>query len=117
MSDPKTIVREYLEKVVSTGNQALVAQYIAPDAVDHNAGAGDVQGIAGFKRHIAAVRQTYSNFRVIVEAQYVVGDTVISRVTARGINTQDWLGIPASGREITITGINIDRVVNGQIVE
>jgi steroid delta-isomerase-like uncharacterized protein len=117
MTDIKAIVRRYPEAVVSTGDVDAMDEFVAVDAIDHNVGRGGQQGLAGFKAHLAAVRQTYADFRVTVEAQYAEGDTVITRITARGMHAQAWLGIPASGREITLTGKNIDRVVNGKIVE
>jgi predicted ester cyclase len=42
---------------------------------------------------------------------------VVSRITARGTHQGTWLGMRPTGRIIEIVGVNIDKVVNGRIVE
>jgi len=41
----------------------------------------------------------------------------VSRVKAWGKHTGDFLGIPATGKEVTMTGIAAHRIANGKIVE
>ena len=45
------------------------------------------------------------------------GEWVAVRVTAEGTHTGEWMGIPATGKKIYLKGINLDRVVDGLIVE
>jgi len=39
------------------------------------------------------------------------------RVTAEGTHLGEWLGIKPSGKRIQLRGLNLDRVLNGRIVE
>ena len=45
------------------------------------------------------------------------GDKVTCRFTARGMHYGEFMGIPPTGRDITMTGIEIFRLENGKIAE
>ena len=42
---------------------------------------------------------------------------MVWRWSARGTQRGELLGLPPTGREVTLTGISIDRLAGGQIVE
>lgn len=42
---------------------------------------------------------------------------MVSQVTMRGTHKREWLGIAPTGKAVAVTALNIDRVVNGRIVE
>lgn len=115
--DNKATVRHFIEQVVNTGNLEAMDQFVAQNIVDHNNPPDAPQGIEVYKQHLAAVRQTYGNFYLTIEAQLAEGELVVTRVTARGTHQNEWFGLKPSGKLITLTGINIDRVVEGKIVE
>ncbi len=45
------------------------------------------------------------------------GDRVVTRLTVRGTHQGDFQGIPPTGKPVTVSGINIDRIANGKIQE
>ena len=49
--------------------------------------------------------------------QIAEGEWVVSCITARGTHKGSWLGIKPTGKPVVFTGVNIDRVVDGLIVE
>lgn len=38
-------------------------------------------------------------------------------ITARGTHKGEWAGIAPTGKLLTYTGVNINRIINGKIVE
>jgi predicted ester cyclase len=68
-------------------------------------------------RHIEAVRSTYPDLSVTVGDQIAEGETVATRVTARGTHTGTYLGLTPTNKPIVIEGVNIDRIRNGKIIE
>ena len=62
-------------------------------------------------------RQTYPDLHATVEHQIAEGDWVISRITAPGTHLGTWSGMKPTGKRVEITGVNVDRVVDGRIVE
>ena len=45
------------------------------------------------------------------------GDLVVGRYTLRGTHLGEFLGIPATGKAITVSNIHIVRIMDGKIVE
>ena len=62
-------------------------------------------------------RQAFPDLRMTVEAMFADGDCVITRWTAVGANTGEIPGMPATGKQSTVTGVTIDRIEDGKIVE
>ena len=113
----KLLIREYIEKVVNTGNVNDIEKYISPDYYEGNKPNGQIVGIEGAKQHILGVRQTYPDLHLTIEQQIAEGDWVVTRITARGTHQGTWMGIKPTGKKVEITGVNIEKVINGRIVE
>lgn len=111
------LVRDYAEKVISTGNVDLLGQYVSPSYVDHNDPDEAITGLEKLAGHILAVRSTYPDFRVEIERCITKGDIVVSIVTGVGTHTGEWLGLKPTNKVTRISAINIDRIENGLIVE
>jgi steroid delta-isomerase-like uncharacterized protein len=114
----KLIVRRLLEEAAGSGDLALVDDLVASDFVGH-ASSPDQEGhgIEGYKAFITSLRQAFPDLQITVEDQVAEGDRVVSRWRARGTHQGEYFGVPASGRQGEMTGINIDRVVGGKTVE
>lgn len=117
MAEVKAVVRAFIEQVVNTGDVDAMDDMVSSGIIDHNNAPDAPQGIEVYKEHLRAVLHTYGAFQMTIEDQFADGEYVITRVTARGIHQHDWLGLAATGAPVSITGINIDRVVDGKIVE
>ncbi len=88
----KTLVRRLIEEVWNQGNLAVF------DELYH----------------------AFPDFHLTIEDVIAEEDQVVVRMTGRGTNTGDIRAPaphPATGRHVTITGIAIARVANGQFVE
>jgi predicted ester cyclase len=116
-AENKLLIRRYIEEVVNTGNVDDLARFISPHYSDTHDKSGQSNGLEGAKRHLLGVRETYPDLHVTVEQQIAEGEWVVSRVTARGTHLGTWLGMKPTGKRVEITGVNIDRVVGGRIVE
>ena len=117
IEENKDLVRRYCEQVVYTGAVEEVPRFVSPDYVEVLDNQRYAVGIEGAKEHIRGVRQTYPDLHLTIEQQIAEGEWVVSRVTMRGTHQGEWLGIKPTGRSVKMTGVNIDRVVNGRIVE
>ena len=113
----KRIVRRYYEEVVNTGAVDEVPRFVSPDYVEVHDNKRHAMGIEGAKEHIRGVRQTYPDLHLTVEQQLAEGEWVVSRVTMCGTHLGEWQGIQPTGRRIEVTAVNIDRVVDGRLVE
>jgi steroid delta-isomerase-like uncharacterized protein len=116
----KLIGRLVLEEMWGNGRLELADELYAPDYVDH-VGKGpepsEVKGVEGIKQAVVAFRTAFPDLSYTVEDEIAEGELVVARFSARGTHRGAFLGVEATGREVTYTGIDINRVRNGRIVE
>ncbi len=114
----KAVVRRFLEEVFSGGNLELVDELFAPNYVLHDPVVpGEVRGPEGIKEYVGMYRGAYPDTRFTVEDQIAEGDEVVTRWTGRGTQQGELMGIPPTGQEVTVTGIELDRVSGGKLEE
>ncbi len=113
----KQLVRRWIEDVVNTGNVDRLERYISPDYVEVHENVRYPVGIEGARSHVLGVRRTYPDLHLTIEQQIAEGHWVVTRITARGTHRGTWLGMKPTGEVVEITGVNVDKVVDGRIVE
>lgn len=69
------------------------------------------------KERVLSTRATFSDFTLTLDDQIIEGEKVVTRWTARGVHTGEYLGVAATGKPFEVTGINIGRFENGRIVD
>ena len=117
ISQDKEMVRRYYEEIVGQGLIDRVPEYISPMYVEVHRGKRYEVGIAGAQEHIRGVRRTYPDLQLLVDRQIAEEDFVVTCLTARGTHAGEWLGIAPTGKRLEFTAVNVDRVLDGRIVE
>ena len=114
----KTIFRRYFEDVLNAGNLDLIDDLIALDYVSHYPTGYDFGGGPDdVKQIVTTVRTGFPNVHFTVEDVLAESDRVVGRWTFRGTHQGDFMGIPASGNDVSVMGIVIHRIVDGKIAE
>ncbi|NUT56679.1 MAG: ester cyclase [Thermoleophilia bacterium] len=117
-AETKGIARRFLEEAFNRGNLDVVDELVAPEFVNHDAALPEpVVGIEATKASIRGYRDAFPDMRMTVELQVAEGEEVVTQWTARGTHQGDLMGLAATGKQATVTGITIDRIVDGRIVE
>jgi predicted ester cyclase len=107
--------RRAIEEGWSRGNAAVINELFAPDFVEHQAGiAPGRDGVLGAS---AALHAAFPDLRLTFEDVTATGDRVWARLRGTGTHLGPFMGVPATGRRIDITIIDIVRVVDGRLVE
>jgi len=113
----KKIVRRFYEDIVNTGKVEGIEEFVSEEyTVSYNGVRAHV-GAEGAREHIIGVRQTYPDLHLTIERQIAEGEWVVTCITVRGTHKGEWLGMRPTGKPVAFTGVNVDRVVNGKIVE
>ena len=112
----KTLVLNYYHRVVGGGALGAIPDYIGETYIDHNASPGS-GGPVAVEMHLRALRNTFPDFVLRTHEVIAENDWVAVRVTAEGTHLGEWLGIKPSGKRIQLRSLNLDRVLNGRIVE
>ena len=62
-------------------------------------------------------RTAFPDLRMTIEDMTAEGDRVVVRWTVRGTQTGEMMGMPATGKPTTVTGMFLNRLAAGKIVE
>lgn len=90
-------------------------RYISKDLVLH--GFNGPESRADWINGDLNIKAGLTGFKMTVLDQIVEGDKVVTRWSFAGRHTGTIFGIPASGQDVQLSGISIDRVIDGQSVE
>jgi steroid delta-isomerase-like uncharacterized protein len=105
----------------TTGSKDRIEEILAPDYVNHQHHDRDdakvIRGLEAWKKFILEFHQAFPDFQDTIEQQIAEGDRVATRFTSRGTQKGEIMGIAPTGRQAVWTGITIDRIADGRIVE
>ena len=115
----KTVSRRFFEEVWNKGDLAVLNEILTEDHV--NSGPGTPPelptGPEGTKQLVTMYRNAFPDVHFTIDEQLAEGEKVLTRWTGQGTHQGELQGLPATGKSSTISGIVIDRIVNGKIAE
>jgi predicted ester cyclase len=112
----KALIRRY-RKIHNGGNLDELDEIISPTLNSHNALPGLPPGAAGDKLVQQAFLAGFPDGVTTTEDMIAEGDKVMERYTLRGTHQGTFMGIPATGKPVTIQSIAIFRIADGKIIE
>ena len=116
-AENKAIVRRLIEEGFNRGNLDLYDELIAPDFVNHSAPPGVPPTREGWKQLATMFRAAFPDIHFHIEDEIAEGARVTTRFSGHGTHQGELMGIPATGKEVTVSGINIARIAGGKIME
>ena len=115
MHDNATIVRNFVEEVINRGNIEAAGQYAWDDVVEQVPLPGQGPGLDGLKHIVRVLRTAFPDINFSIQEQISEADKVLSRFVWTGTHRGEFLGVPATGRPVSVWGMVIDRLVQGRI--
>jgi steroid delta-isomerase-like uncharacterized protein len=112
----KAVVRRFFE-ASDADDQAAFDEVLAPDLVVHYPGAPGPLDRATFLQMGNMMLAAFSERQYTVEDQVAEGDKVATRLTWRATHSGDFQGLPATGTRVAVSGITVERIRDGKIVE
>ncbi|MCB9008824.1 MAG: ester cyclase [Ardenticatenaceae bacterium] len=109
------LAKELVQKWVDawlTNNQGQIDEIFALDYTVN----GNAVGVAGVKQAVEMFHNALSDISIELIDMISEGDKIAVRWTVRGIHIDNFLGIPPSGKPLTLTGINIYQIADGKII-
>jgi steroid delta-isomerase-like uncharacterized protein len=77
----------------------------------------DLHGTETITQFAREFREGFPDFHDSIDLQIADGDMVATRFTSTGIHRGTFMGVEPTDRQLTWTGITIDRIADGRIVE
>lgn len=113
----KDIVKYYYEVIVSQNLLNKLPNYVSENCMIKVGDKIFPLGLNGIKEHLIDVKKTYPDYTMKIIKQYSDGDYVISEFIMQGTHEGEWIGIKPTHKTLLFTGVDIDKVVDGKIVE
>ena len=110
-----TVVRRFAEEVITKGDIDSAARFVWEDVVEQVPLPGQGPGLEGLKDILRSMRSAFPDLNFAIKEQIAEGDKVASRFEWAGTHQHDFLGVPATGRQVRVWGIVIDRLEEGRI--
>jgi len=111
------IVRKFFEVGPSKGDLTAADALLHPEFSLHTPLPTPGPGIEAMNNVITTCRAAFHDLNVTVDDIMAEEDKVTARFTARGVHKGEFMGLPPTGKAITMTGIEIFRIKDGKIVE
>ncbi|MRH87491.1 ester cyclase [Nocardia sp. SYP-A9097] len=114
----KQLVETFIQDLFTKGDLDAVNRYLDPNFVNHDAPfPGASAGPEGMRLAAAMFRAALPDWHSDIEQLIAEGDLVTERFTARGTQRGELMGVPATGKTLVLTGIQIFRIDGDRIVE
>jgi steroid delta-isomerase-like uncharacterized protein len=112
----KAIIRRY-RQAHNQNDMAALDQIVAADLITHSQLPNVPAGREGGKMVHQGSLAAFPDGKTTTDDLIAEGDKVVERFTLVGTHKGDFMGIPASGKSVRVTGMSIFRIANGKIVE
>ena len=113
----KQVVRRTYDEVINQENHAVIDAIFAPDVIVHDPISGEARGVAAFRQMLGMFDAAFPHHRVSVEDITAAGDLVYVLHTHTATHGGPFLGLPPTGKQIVVNGIELFRLRDGKIVE
>lgn len=115
--DNIAVIGRFIEEVLNRGNFEAANEIVEENFVELDPLPGQRQGREGLKETIGMMRAGFPDMHWVVDESIASGEKVVTRFTWTGTHRGTFLGIPATGRPVTVKGVVIDRLSKGKMAD
>ena len=117
MSDLKTLRRRFDDEIVNDHNLGAINAWFTDDFVDHVEIPGMPTGVAGVIARHEMLFTAMPDIHIEIHEVIAEGDLAAARFTIAGTDTGGFMGMPATDKAVTVTGMDFMRFRDDKIVE
>jgi steroid delta-isomerase-like uncharacterized protein len=112
----KAVVRETAQRLFNEGDLSAVDELIAADAVDQCEPPG-TDCRAHFRQVVTMLRTAFPDFHMAIDDMAADGNAVAVRLTMTGTHNGPFIGIPPTGKRVSVQQMRFMRFRDGQMIE
>ncbi len=116
LQENKALVRRFVEEVQNQHNLDALDELFSPDFVDHG-GMTNPPNLEGTKGFFTVLFAAFPDIRFTIRQQLAEGDKVMTHKTFQGTHQGQFMGIPATGKQVAFDLIDIFTLADGKITE
>ena len=111
------MAQRFFTELWGGGSEVVAEELLSDTYVGHMTGNPAPLDRAGWLEFFRAFRVAFPDAQFTIDDMIGEGDRVVLRLTMRGTHRGVFNGIPPTGRRVLVTGVSIERVVGGRIME
>jgi steroid delta-isomerase-like uncharacterized protein len=111
-----SLFRMLIEEGFNKGNLSALDGLVTPDFKERQNGINPPT-LEGLKHSINGLRTAFPDLNLIIEDIVIDDDRIWARIKARGTHRGSMMGLPPSGKAITVDVIDVCRFADGKIAE
>ena len=115
--DPKDLARRFYAEVINGKNLAVIDELVDDDLVEHQEMPGIPPGKEGVRAFFELFHGAFPDLKAEIQGIVSEGDEVWVYAVMTGTHQGEFLGIPATGKQISVPMVDRVRVRNGKAVE
>lgn len=117
----RSLFQRYFDEGTNSGDLSVIDDVFAEDYVHFDPVNPDPRGVVGrqgVRDHVTTLRSAFPDIAFHMDDVIIQGDEkIVVRWHATLTHTGDYFGIPPTGKEATITGMNTWHLADGKAVE
>ena len=103
---------------LNRGDVSIAQNVFTSDCVVHINGSPERNlSVDGLKQMVSGLLAAFPDLHFTIEDQFAAGDRVATRWLAVGTNSAAFGSVPATGRQVRVEGLILDRVAEGKVIE
>ena len=115
--DAKLIIRRFIDEVINNRNLDAAGDFVSDNVVEQVPFPGQGPGLEGLKDVLRGLFVAFPDMRWTIDEQLREADKVLTRFTWTGTQKGEFFGAAASGKNVSVWGMVIDRLEDGRIKE
>ncbi len=121
LDENKAVVQRILNEFWLAGDTGVLDELLASGCINHEQSNPELRGKEACKQWANDVRlanrQGFPDFDITVEDLVAEDDKVVKRWVFTGTQSGEYVGIPATGKRVTMRGITLYRLARGKVSE
>ncbi len=113
----KTTFRRLVDELINNKNYDVIDELFAPDFVEHEEIPGIELGREGLRQAFQMFHIAFPDLQVAIQDILADGDKVVAREQWTGTHQGEFMGIPATGKQVAFNVVDIIRLAEGRLVE
>jgi predicted ester cyclase len=110
-------LQRFYDDLINKGDLSVIDEIIGPNYYNHAAPFGLSTGVDGLKKLLEEFIIAFPDQHIVAKKIFAKDNMAIAIWEITGTHLGEFFGKPATGKKICMTGIDIEIVENGKIVE
>jgi steroid delta-isomerase-like uncharacterized protein len=113
----KDFIRNYIDEVWNKGRIYSIGKYFAPGYIHHDSSAPEVQTLEDYIHLTKMLRSVFSGYHIEIDDLVALPGKGVIRWTMAGVHTGEFMGIPATEKQVRVTGVTFYCIPGNRIEE